>query len=71
MTHSPGLLSPMFGLKARKDNDIASYVLMFDRKKIRKGGDVDLLGSEEISSLKNWNETHSLEKKDVTESMVH
>jgi hypothetical protein len=34
----------MIELKAQHSSPQTSYVLMFDGKKVRKGGDVDLLG---------------------------
>ena len=41
----------MINLQAEKEDNDKSYVLMFDGKKVRTGGDLDLLGYEKGPSL--------------------
>jgi hypothetical protein len=42
----PGLIEEMIDLKSQRNTDETSYVLIFDGKKVREGGDVDVLGFE-------------------------
>lgn len=48
VTFKPGFLDPVIKLKAEKDDGETSYVIMFDGKKVKRGGDVDLLGHEDL-----------------------
>ena len=49
--YKPGFLEEVMQLKATKDDKRSSYVLMFDGKKVKGGGDVDLLGHEDSNSM--------------------
>lgn len=44
LTFSTGFLEPLIKFKAETDDRHKSYVIMFDGKKVKRGGDVDLLG---------------------------
>jgi hypothetical protein len=46
-----GLIEAMIDSKSQRDTDETSYVLMFDGKRVRRGGDVDLLGFENGPTL--------------------
>ena len=49
--YKPGFLDEVMELKSAKDDELNSYVLMFDGKKVKRGGDVDLLGFEDSDSM--------------------
>ena len=51
-TYKPGFLKPMINFKAKRADPQNSYVLMLDGKKIKRGADVDLFGSETGQTLK-------------------
>ena len=53
LTFPPGFLEPMIKYKAENDGNKKSYVIMFDGKKVKHGGDVDLLGFEGDKMLKD------------------
>ena len=49
--YKPGFLDEVMELKSVKDDGLNSYVIMFDGKKVKRGGDVDLLGFEDSDSM--------------------
>ena len=63
--YQPGIIMPMIDLKASQSNEEKSYILMFDGKKVRKGGDVDLLGFEDGASLEDKKREHAQEIEDI------
>lgn len=62
----PGFLEPMIKYKAEREDSNKSFVVMFDGKKVKRGGDVDLLGFEGDKTLKQ-----RLEEKESKEKIVH
>ena len=65
----PGILEDMIKLKAEKDKKDKSYVIMFDGKKVRTGGDVDLLGHERGPTVKERKSIRDQGLKLIEESM--
>ena len=68
--HGPGLIECMIDLKSNKQAMDTSYVIMFDGKKIRKGGDVDLLGFENGETLSQRKEAHKADMLKITNAIA-
>lgn len=43
----PGILNSVIEMKRAQDDNVTSYILMFDSRKVKRGGDVNLLGYED------------------------
>ena len=66
----PGLIEAMIDLKSQRNTDETSYVLIFDGKKVREGGDVDVLGFENGPTISERESLIETERKIISD-IIH
>lgn len=60
-----GLIESMIKLKSKGTTPEKSFIIMFDGKKVKRGGDVDLLGFEDGPSLNERQNEHDFEMNKI------
>jgi hypothetical protein len=66
----PGLIEAMIDSKSQRNTDETSYVLIFDGKKVREGGDVDVLGFENGPTISERESLIETERKIISD-IIH